>query len=720
MLSRWMQSPSRRSARTARNGRMATLCSLLLLGALPGSADEARSQSASTAGEDAQSARMSPERLWSLGRIGTAKFSPDGRFVVYSVRRYELAENKGDADLYAVDVASGEIVHVTPGPGSESDVQWVPTADGWWLFYVHKADGMEHAQVWALRPEDGTVRQVTDYPFSVSNLKVDPTGRRLAFTRRVELDPKPVDRYPDLQKAEARIIDSLLYRHWDTWSDYSYSHLFVAELSSDLEARQPVDLMEGLRWHCPTPPFAGSEEFEWSADGEEIAYTMKVSNRPAESTDTDVWLQRPGSGEEARCLTPGMEGYDRNPAYSPDGRWLVFQSMERAGFESDRNRLMLVDRRTGQMRDLTDGFDLSAHFAGWTPDSTGLYFDSDTNGTTQLFHASVPGGQRTQITSGQYNWALKDVHADGRLLVARQSMVRPWELGILPASGGEWAAVTDVNGEIYAELSLPTVHERWIPATDGKQIHSWVILPPDFDPNRRYPLLVYCQGGPQSQIGQWFSYRWNFHLMAAQGYVVVAPNRRGLPGFGQEWNDQISEDWGGQAMQDILSATDSMLTESYVDAGRCAAIGASFGGYTVYWLMGNHDGRFRTMIAHCGLFNLESWYASTEELFFANWDVGGPYWENEALQAAYDRHSPHKYVQNWRTPLLIFHGEKDFRVPINQGMEAFTAAQLRGLKSRFVYFPEEGHWVLSPQNGVLWHREFFRWLDETCGSIAGG
>jgi len=291
----------------------------------------------------------------------------------------------------------------------------------------------------------------------------------------------------------------------------------------------------------------------------------------------------------------------------------------------------------------------------------------------------------------------------------------------MSAAGGEWSALTDLNGEIYTKLQQPKLEERWVPSTDGKKIHCWVIYPPGFDPAKKYPLVTYCQGGPQGQIGQWFSYRWNFHLMAAAGYVIVAPNRRGLPGFGREWNDQISQDWGGQAMQDILSTTDSMLTESFVDKDRVAAIGASFGGYTVYWLMGNHEGRFATMIAHAGLFNLESFYGSTEELFFANWDIGGAYWESAERQKSYDFHSPHRYVDNWRTPLMVIHGQKDYRVPVTQGMEAFTAAQLKGVPSRFVYFPEENHWILSPQNGVLWHRLFFDWLGRTCSpEVAGG
>ncbi|MCA9321687.1 MAG: S9 family peptidase, partial [Planctomycetes bacterium] len=369
------------------------------------------------------------------------------------------------------------------------------------------------------------------------------------------------------------------------------------------------------------------------------------------------------------------------------------------------------DLKTDAISEPTKGLDQTVHAATWLPDGKGFVFSSETRGTDQIFRLGLEDSQPKQISSGTFNWSLADVAPDGKSLVcARQSMQRPTELGRLDLAKGNWSPLTDVNGEIFAKLALPKVVERWTRATDGKQIHSWLILPPDFDPEKRYPLITYCQGGPQGQIGQWFSYRWNFHLMAAQGYAVLAVNRRGLPGFGRAWNDEISKDWGGQAMRDILSATDSMLTEPFIDPERTAAVGASFGGYTVYWLMGHAQNRFKAMIAHCGVFNLESMYGSTEELFFANWDLGGPYWKSAELKKSYDAFSPNRFVGAWKTPLLVIHGEKDFRVPVTQGMEAFTAAQVEGVPSRFLYFPNEGHWVMSPQNGVLWHRVFFDWL----------
>ena len=410
-----------------------------------------------------------------------------------------------------------------------------------------------------------------------------------------------------------------------------------------------------------------------------------------------------------------MDGFDTDPVFSPCGRLLAFHSMQRPGFEADKNRIMLFNRADRSMRELTAGLDQTAHGVTWMPDSQSVVFMSEYRGTNQLFRIGLQDQRATQITRGEFNWSLISVLPDGeQMLVDSQNMLRPKELSLLSLEDGADRRVSHINDAMIQKLELPKVTQRWVKASDGKMIHCWVIYPPDFDASKKWPLITYCQGGPQGQIGQWFSYRWNFHLMAANGYVIVAPNRRGLPGFGRQWNDQISGDWGGQAMQDILAATDAMMSEPYIDAKRMAAIGASFGGYTVYWLMGNHRDRFSCMIAHCGVFNLESMFGSTEEIWFPNWDLGGAYWENSKIQQGYERFSPHRFVGNWRTPLLVVHGEKDFRVPVTQGMEAFTAAQLKGVPSRFLYYPDEGHWVLGPQNGVLWHRVFFQWLDKYC------
>lgn len=677
----------------------------------------------------AQDKRMSPELLWKLGRLGESAASADGNLIAYTVRHYELSENKGKSDLHLLNLTSKKDIKVLEGYSTVNSIQWIPTKQGERLFLIGMASPSEDdgegdkdqvdptPQVWTFDPATNEMKQITEIKDGVANLKVSPMGTHIAYTADVKMDKEVTELYEDLPQADARIIDSLMYRHWNAWHDYKYTHLHIMEINNDGMAGLPVDLMEGIYADCPVPPFAGSEQFNWSPDGKEIAYTAKIVADWAESTDSDVYLKEIGSDAPAKNITEGMDGYDNDPNYSPDGKFIAFHSMARAGFESDRNRIMLLNRETGEITDASAGLDQTSHGATWTADSSSIYFTSEHRGTDQVFRLELGKEGATQVSEGRFNWGLVQLLDDKHALCTKMDMLRPKELSVLSLTDMAQEVVTHINDEIYADLELPTIEERWVEATDGKKIHCWVIYPPDFDPDSKdkWPMLTYCQGGPQGQIGQWFSFRWNFHLMAAKGYVVLAPNRRGLPGFGREWNDQISQDWGGQAMQDLLAATDDMVKEPHIDNKRVGAIGASFGGYTVYWMMGNHADRFATMIAHCGVFNLESMYGSTEELFFVNWDLGGPYWKSSDIQKKYERFSPHKFVGNWKTPLMVIHGEKDFRVPVTQGMEAFTAAQVQGVPSRFLYYPEEGHWVQSPQNGVLWHRVFFDWLDRYCG-----
>ncbi len=663
--------------------------------------------------------RLTPERLWELGRLGSSSANAQGSLIAYVVRHFNWQENSGTSDIHLVDVRSHRDWIVVRDLKSADSIQFANTPRGERLFYVGlpASDRYQDAkpQVWSVDFAGAAPQQVTEVEAGVANLKVSPQAAHVAFTTDVKMDATVGQLFDDLPQADARIIDSLMYRHWNEWHDYTYSHLHVAKLSPQGKAEPSVDLMRGLRAHCPLPPSGGAEQYDWSPDGTEIAYTAKVVNNPAESTDSDIYVVRLDGSSPTKCITPSMNGFDTDPVYSPDGLFIAFHSMRRAGFEADKNRIMLYDRASRTMRDLTVNMDQTTHSVRWLPDSQTVVFMSEYRGTNQLFRLGLQDHQATQVSRGAFNWALAAVMPDGgHLLVDSQSMLRPKELSLLSIADGTAERVTRINDDRLQPCELPQVTQRWVPASDGKLIHCWVIYPPDFDPNKKWPLITYCQGGPQGQIGQWFSYRWNFHLMAANGYVIVAPNRRGLPGFGRAWNDQISGDWGGQAMQDILAATDAMMVEPYVDTQHMAAVGASFGGYSVYWLMGNHQDRFCCMVAHCGVFNLESMFGATEELWFPNWDLGGPYWESPSAQRAYDRASPHRFVKKWRTPLLVVHGEKDFRVPVTQAMEAFTAAQLNGVPSRFLYFPEEGHWVLGPQNGILWHRVFFQWLDRYC------
>ncbi len=668
-------------------------------------------------GQDSGAQRLTPELLWQLRRVSDPKPDPTGQYLLYAVRTYDIDENSGTTQLYLLDLRKNERRQLTT-QGSNFSACWSPSGDA--VAFLSTRGGAP--QIYRMRIDGGEPTQVTSVEGGVANLAWSPDGAHFSFTADVSLDPDVHDRYPDLPEAEVKIYDSLLFRHWDQWKDGTYSHLFVVPV----DGGEPRDLMPGERFDTPVKPFGGGEQIAWSPDGKELCYTAKKVEGTAwvSSTDNDLYVV-PVDGGPAVVLTDANPGYDQEPVYSPDGKWIAYHSMERAGFESDRNRIMLYERATGAITELTRGHDMSTHGVAWAPDSAAVYFSADVKGTTQVFRLALPGsgglaGARA-LSRGRAQVTGPVPSADGAwVYCTAQSTERPYEIVRLPVGAESpteprTAVLTHENDALYASLELPVVEERWFPATDGKQIHSWVIKPPGFDPARRYPMLLYCQGGPQSQVGQWFSYRWNFHLMAAQGYVVLAVNRRGLPGFGQEWNDQISRDWGGQAMQDLLTATDAMQQEPYIDAERTAAVGASFGGYTVFWLMGNDDrDRFCTMIAHCGVFNLESMYLSTEELFFVNWDLGGPFWQDPEVWEDYERFSPHRKVANWTTPLLVIHGARDYRVPDAQGLQAFTAAQVQGVPSRLLYFPDEGHWVLSPQNGLVWHREFFAWLDRFC------
>ncbi|MEM7454369.1 MAG: S9 family peptidase [Planctomycetota bacterium] len=684
--------------------------------------------------EATQMNRLTPEILWKMGRLGGGTVSPDGMMLAYTVRHYDVAKNKGTSSLIVQPVGGTGDQLAIEGWSSISDIQWVVRDGRPFVYFSGKpaksedengeadesADDppIDTPQVWSFDANTGETIQLTAFEDGISNLKVSPAGTHIAFTADVKMDKEVTEIYEDLPEAEARIIDSLMYRHWNAWHDFKYSHLFIAEIDADGrmvgEAR---DTMAGIRADTPVPPFGGSEQFNWSPDGSEIAFTMKDVEDWAESTDSDVYVVSVNTDEAPKNITAGQTGYDNNPVYSPNGQYLAYQSMERASFESDRNRIMIIDRATGQQRDLTAGLDQTTHEPTWLPDSSGMLFSSEYRGTNQIFKVALDSPGVTQVSSGRVKINLQEVfNHRNSALVSKMSMLRPRELSVLSLDEGVDRVVTHINDMIYANLELPRIEERWVDATDGKKIHCWVIMPPDFDPaaEKKWPMLAYFQGGPQGQIGQWFSFRWNFHMMAANGYVVVAPNRRGLPGFGREWNDQISGDWGGQAMQDLLSATDAMTKEPYIDAERVAGIGASFGGYTAYWMMGNHNDRYCAMISHCGVYNLESMYGSTEELFFVNWDLGGPFWSDPAVKEKYEQFSPHNFAGKWSIPLLVIHGEKDFRVPITQGMEAFTAAQVQDVPSRFLYFPNEGHWVMSPQNSIVWFRVFFEWLDEHC------
>ena len=523
------------------------------------------------------------------------------------------------------------------------------------------------------------------------------------------------DYYPELGKSNVQIYNSLDYRHWDTWEDGSFNHIFIKNnLSADAKW---IDLLENEPYHTPLKPFGGAEDYTFSTDGKNVVYVCKKKEGTAyaTSTNTDIYQYNIETGKTTN-LTIGMNGYDTKPLFSKNGT-MAWLSMATDGYEADKNDLYILqgDKKTN----LTQNWDRSIEDYMWSEDGTKIYAIAANDGTMQVFEIILPiskkGVQINPLIQGMYDITSLVGQVKGNLIVGFSSMNHANELYGFDLKTKKLAQLTTENIVLLSPFKESKVEKTWVTTTDNQQMLSWIIYPPDFDSTKKYPTLLYCQGGPQSALTQFFSFRWNFRLMAAKGYIVIAPNRRGMPGHGSKWNEQISKDWGGQVMQDYLSATDVMRKKSFVDTNRMAAVGASYGGYSVFMLASMHQGRFKSFISHCGVFNLQSMYGTTEEVFFTDFDLGGPYWEkeNKIAQKAYTQFNPVEHVSKWNTPILIIQGGKDYRVPIGQGQEAFQAAQLRGIKSRFVYLPEENHWVLGAQNAMVWQKEYFKWLSET-------
>jgi dipeptidyl aminopeptidase/acylaminoacyl peptidase len=648
---------------------------------------------------------FSAELLWALGRVSEAQVSPDGTLVLYGITNYSIEENKGKRDLFIVPVAGGEPKKITSQESSCYNAIWRP--DGKTIGYLTTASGS--MQIWEMDADGSNPRQVSDVEGGINGFAYSPDMKHVLFTQDVKLDASPLDLYPHLPKANAFIADDLMYRHWDSWHDYTYSHIFVASYENG-KTGEALDIMKGERFDSPLKPWGGMEQIAWSPDGGKITYTCKkLSGREyALSTNSDIFIYDLNT-KRTTNLTPDNPGYDQEPVFSPDGKKLVWHSMATAGFEADKQRIMIYDFDNKTTTDYSKDFDQSSSGFTWSADGKMLYFISGIQATYQIFSLDIDSGKIAQITKGDHNYQGVAIAGDA-LVGTKMTMGMPTEIFQINIQSGQETQLSFTNKKILDNTRMATIQKRWVPTTDGKEMLVWVILPPDFDPNKKYPALLYCQGGPQSAVSQFFSYRWNFQMMAANGYVVVAPNRRGLPTFGQEWNDQISGDYGGQNMLDYLSAIDDVAKEPWVDENRLGAVGASYGGYSVFYLAGHHNKRFKAFISHCGIFNLESFYASTEEYFFVNYDYKGASWE-EPQPPSY-RFSPHLYVKNWDTPIMIIHGANDFRIPYAQSLQAFNTAQLLGIPSRLLFFPEESHFVLKPQNAVLWQNEFFRWLDQ--------
>tara|TARA_B110000037_G_scaffold223203_1_gene303896 strand:- start:20528 stop:22570 length:2043 start_codon:yes stop_codon:yes gene_type:complete len=655
--------------------------------------------------------RMTPELLWKLKRVGNIQVSPDGKQVLFSLKTYDLEKNGGSSELFVVPVNGGTPKQITNRPGSEFDAQWRP--DGKKIGFLAQPDDGSETSIFEINPDgSGLSRLSYNGAGGINGFKYFPDSKKVAFIKDVKLNRVNANEMSsDLPESNARVIDDLMYRHWGSWDNGTRSHIFFAPIKDGKLQGQGIDIMKGENFDAPIKPFGGMEQITISPDGNNIVYACKKMEglSYAISTNSDLYVYNVLLGN-TNNMTKKYTGYDLDPSYSKDGGKIAWLSMEQDGFESDKNDILVHDYETQLTVNITQQFDLTVSSYVWDDKGEKIYFKSVTEATYQLYEYDFKKKSIRQITEGMHNYT-SIAFAGDKLIGGKQSMNHPTDIYAVDIKKGTETQLTDVNKEIYDDLEIGKIEKRWVTTTDDKKQLVWVIFPPNFDKDKRYPALLYCQGGPQSAVSQFFSYRWNFQLMAANDYIIIAPNRRGLPGFGQEWNDAISGDWGGQPIDDYISAVDELRKEPYIDPTKIGAVGASYGGYSVYYLAGMHENRFRTFVSHCGLYNLESWYGTTEELFFANKDIGGPYF-NPIKPPSYEKHSPHKLAKNWNTSMLIFHGEQDFRVPLNQGIEAFQTLQIKGIDSRMILFPEENHWVLSPQNGVFWHREFYSWLDE--------
>lgn len=653
------------------------------------------------------------DALEALGRVSEPRVSPDGKRVLFGVSYESVPQNKSNRDLYVMNIDGTGVTRITKTAQSENSAVWID--NGTRIAFVYAEKGSS-PQLWVMNA-DGTERHAaTNIEGGIEGFLLSPDQSKVVLIRTVKYNRTASDIYPDLPKATGRVIDDLMYKHWDTWVTeipHPFIGSFDGQTVTDLK-----DIMEGEPYEAPMRPFGGVESFAWSPDSKILVYTSrkKTGMEYALSTNSDLYAYNLTTGTTTN-LTEGMMGYDTNPAFSPDGRYMAWLSMERDGYEADKNRLFIRDNATGQKTDLTSDWDYTIEEFAWNPNGKNIWFIAYHQGVAPIFNMEVATHKVTTVAEGLYDYTTLALVDNKTIVTMRHSMLRPneiYRIGPKTKKGvKEDVALTDINGDIFAQLTMPTIEAKKVPTTDGKEMLTWVIYPPKFDASQKYPAILYCQGGPQSAVSQFWSYRWNFALMASNGYIMIAPNRRGVPGFGTEWEEQISKDYPGQNMRDYLSAVDYMkANEPAIDPARIGATGASYGGFSVYWLAGNHDKRFAALLAHAGIFNTEAQYLETEEMWFANWDMGGAFWDkdNAVAQRTFAT-SPHRFVDRWDTPIMISHGEKDYRILASQGMAAFNAAKMRGIPAEMVIFPDENHWILKPQNAVMWQRLFFRWFD---------
>ena len=676
--------------------------------------------------EEIAAGRLTPEVMWKMSRAGSSSISPDGTTLLYQQTDYNIAENRGVTTIWVEDLASKAVTRLTDNTSNNVSPKW--SADGSRIYFLSDRSGS--MQVWEMTAAGANAKQLSDLDKDIEGFGVSPKGDKAWYVQRIQVaDRRSSDVYKDMDKSKARIYDDLMARHWDYWDEGEYMHIFVGDFGPE-GIKPGVDIIGAeAAWDAPLAPYFDMAEIAWSNAGDKLAYTCKplTGTAYAVSTDSDIFVYDLATGETKNICKPltgnsaaegeacldlaEMAGYDKYPVWSPDDRKIAFLSQRRAGNESDKARLFVYDCATADMQDLTADFDYNAMNVVWSGNDH-LYFIAPIEATHQICRVAPSVGEVEVLTKGDH-----DINAftmAGEKIAAELCTISmATEFFDVNPADGTLTQISAINKPVYDHIKMGEVQKRWVKTTDGKQMLTWVILPPDFDPAKKYPTLLYCQGGPQSVVSQFWSYRWNFQLMAAQGYIVVAPNRRGLPSFGQEWLDQISGDYSGQNIRDYLAAIDDVAKEPWADETRMGCVGASYGGYSVYFLAGCHEKRFKAFIAHCGIFDFDSMYGETEELFFVNNDYGGPYWDtkNATAQRSY-ANSPHKFVSKWDTPILIFTGEKDFRIPYTQSLEAFTAARVLGIPARLVAFENEAHQVFKPQNALVWNREFFGWLDK--------
>ena len=655
-----------------------------------------------------ENGKFTPEVLKAMAKVNGAQVSPDGSKILFGVKYESIELNKGNNELWIMDIDGSNQQKITETASSEGNAAWL--SDSKRIAFTYPVDGKP--QLFVMNADGSNRKQLSNIEKGLEGFLISPDETKIAVISTVKYGQRTNDMYPELDKASGKIVDDLMYKHWDEWVTES-PHTFVADIEFNSGIGELKDILEGEPYEAPMRPFGGSESLAWTADSKSIIYVSrkKTGLEYSVSTNSDLYEYNLESGN-TRNLTKGMMGYDTNPCISNDGNTLAWLSMEQDGCESDKNRLFVMDLKSGEKRDLTADWDYSIDGFAWSKDSKSIYFLAPFMGTVPMFSINVENCKVDTVATGMCDYASVAPLENGTVIATRHSFLEPNDIYAC-TMGQEPKKLTGFNDDILAQLEKVTVKKELVPTTDGKLMTTWVVLPPNFDESKKYPALLYCQGGPQSAVSQFWSERWNLRIMASNGYIVIAPNRRGLPGFGTEWNAQISGDYGGQNMKDYFSAVDYMTEKPYVDKEHVGAVGASYGGFSVYWLAGHHEGRFAALFAHAGIFNIEAQYLETEEMWFANWDMGGAPWDkSNAIAQRTFANSPHLFVDKWTAPIMISVGELDYRILASQGMMDLNAAKLRGIPARMLVYPDENHWILKPQNGVLFHKEFFRWLDQ--------